>query len=276
MSNLSRRSFITAGVAAAGSVALSACGSSDTDTTDTTTDDATEASYTLVEEGKLTCVAELGFAPFEYMDESTGEAKGFDIDVSKAIAEKMGLEANWLPSQHFDTLVPLIKQGGKADISISGFTITDERAEEVDFSDPYLDSNQALITKAGSEETEESLNAEGKKVGCQAGTTGEEWIKENLTEATCVPLDDVSAGLAGVSTGSYDAYVIDLPVASNMITSSFTDLQVALEIPTGEQYGIIVSKDNPGLTEAINEALAEMEADGTMADIKTTWFGEDI
>ena len=77
----------------------------------------------------------------------------------------------------------------------------------------------------------------------------------------------------GISTGLYNAMVIDLPVAQNMIAESFSDLEVVEEIPTGEQYGIAVSKDNPGLLAAINDALAAIEEDGTMDEIKQKWFG---
>ena len=123
-----------------------------------------------------------GFASLEEsdMDESTGEAKGFDIDVANAIAEKMGLTCTFLPNQKFDTLVPTIKQGGKADIAISGITINDERAKEIDFTDPYVDSNQSLVVLATSNDSSSTLNVAGKKIACQAGTTGEEWIQENM------------------------------------------------------------------------------------------------
>ena len=229
-----------------------------------------------VTDGKLTVAAELGFAPFEYMDEKTGEPVGFDVDLIAAVAKKMGLESSYLPNQKFDTLVPLIKQGGKADVAIAGITITDDRQKEVDFTEPYLDSNQAIVVKKDSGETEDSLNVADKKVACQSGTTGDDWISENLPAAERVPLDDVTAALTGVSTGLYSAMVIDLPVASYMLTQSFSDLEVAKEIPTGEQYGIAVSKDQPALTEALNKALADMESDGTMKDIKTKWFGSEI
>lgn len=275
MTSMTRRNFVTA-LGLTGTAALAACSSDDTSDDAAAEDDATdatdEASYTLVTEGVLTNVAELGFAPFEYMEED-GTVVGFDVDLSNALAERLGLTCEWLPNQAFDTLVPTIQQGGKADISIAGMTITDERLEEVDFTDPYLNSNQGLITKIDSGETEDTLDAEEKQVACQSGTTGDDWISENLPNATKVPLSDVTAGLMGVSTGSYQAMVIDLPVAQNMISQSFSDLEVSLEIPTGEQYGIAVSKDNPGLTEALNEALAEVEEDGTMDEIKTKWFG---
>lgn len=276
--NMNRREFLAAfGTVAAGAV-LAGCGNSNAASTDSSSDAKSDEKkgMTLIDDGKLTVVAELGFAPFEYMDEKTGEPVGFDVDVINAVAEKMGLTASYLPNQKFDTLVPIIKQGGKADVSIAAITITDERLESVDFSEPYLDSNQAIVVAKGSSETEETLNDASKQVVCQGGTTGDEWIGENLPDAVRVPVDDVTAALTGVQTGLYQAMVVDLPVASYMLAQSFPDLQIVKEIPTGEQYGIAVSKDNPELTQAVNKALEDMKSDGTMKEIETKWFGSEI
>ena len=276
--NMNRREFLAAfGTVAAGAV-LAGCGNSNATSTDSSSDAKSDEKkgMTLIEDGKLTVVAELGFAPFEYMDEKTGEPVGFDVDVINAVAEKIGLTASYLPNQKFDTLVPIIKQGGKADVSIAAITITDERLESVDFSEPYLDSNQAIVVAKGSSETEETLNDASKQVVCQGGTTGDEWIGENLPDAVRVPVDDVTAALTGVQTGLYQAMVVDLPVASYMLAQSFSDLQIVKEIPTGEQYGIAVSKDNPELTQAVNKALEDMKSDGTMKEIETKWFGSEI
>ena len=276
--NMNRREFLAAfGTVAAGAV-LAGCGNSNATSTDSSSDAKFDEKkgMTLIEDGKLTVVAELGFAPFEYMDEKTGEPVGFDVDVINAVAEKMGLTASYLPNQKFDTLVPIIKQGGKADVSIAAITITDERLESVDFSEPYLDSNQAIVVAKGSSETEETLNDASKQVVCQGGTTGDEWIGENLPDAVRVPVDDVTAALTGVQTGLYQAMVVDLPVASYMLAQSFSDLEIVKEIPTGEQYGIAVSKDNPELTQAVNKALEDMKSDGTMKEIETKWFGSEI
>ena len=276
--NMNRREFLAAfGTVAAGAV-LAGCGNSNATSTDSSSDAKSDEKkgMTLIEDGKLTVVAELGFAPFEYMDEKTGEPVVFDVDVINAVVEKMGLTASYLPNQKFDTLVPIIKQGGKADVSIAAITITDERMESVDFSEPYLDSNQAIVVAKGSSETEETLNDASKQVVCQGGTTGDEWIGENLPDAVRVPVDDVTAALTGVQTGLYQAMVVDLPVASYMLSQSFSDLEIVKEIPTGEQYGIAVSKYNPELTQAVNKALEDMKSDGTMKEIETKWFGSEI
>jgi polar amino acid transport system substrate-binding protein len=288
MSTISRRQFLQGGSLFAGALALTACGGGNTDAkddaaadttggdaaTDATTD-AAAGELTTVKAGKLTCISNLFFPPFESMNESTGDPEGFDIDVSKSLAEHMGLEVNWLPSQDFDTLVPTIKNGGKADIAIAGMTITDKRKEEVDMSDPYVDSNQSIVIKLDSGETAESLDNAEKTIAVQAGTTGQEWAEENLTNATIKPLSTIIEALNGVQTGLYDAAVCDLPVSKYQL-KTFTDLDIVEEIPTGEQYGIAVSKDNPALLAAVNKALADMEEDGSMAAIQSEWFGSEL
>ena len=257
-------------------VGLMACSSSKQENAQQGTTSSSDSSYTLVTKVHLTVVAELGFQPFEYFEGNSTTPVGFDVDLITEIAKRLNLEVTYLPNQKFDTLVPTIKQGGKADVAIAGITITDDRSQEVDFTTSYLDSNQSLVVKSGSTETEQTLNDASKKVVVQTGTSGEDWAKENLPKATIVSVDDVAAAMAGVQTGLYDAMVIDLPVASNLISTSYSDLTIAKEIPTGEQYGIAVSKDNPALTEAINKVLADMEKDGTMTALKTKWFGSNI
>ena len=175
MHNMSRRSFLKGSslLAGMGAISLVGCGGGATPAADGgSTQAAADAAGTimLVNEGKLTCISNLFFPPFESMNESTGEPEGFDIDVSKSLAEHMGLEVNWLPSQDFDTLVPTIKNGGKADIAIAGMTITDAREAEVDMSDPYVDSNQSIVVKAGSGENADTLNDASKKIAVQGGT----------------------------------------------------------------------------------------------------------
>ena len=272
MSMLSRRQFVQGGsILAAG--LLAGCGSSGGSSSGA---GAADGEYTVVNGGKLTCISNLFFPPFESMNEATGEPEGFDIDVSKSLAEHMGLEVNWLPSQDFDTLVPTIKNGGKADVAIAGMTITDARKAEVDMSDPYVDSNQSLVVKVGSGLTQDALNDSSKTIAVQSGTTGAEWAQENLPNATIKPLSTVIEAMNGCQTGLYDAVVCDLPVSKYQIKKSYSDLEIIEEIPTGEQYGIAISKDNPGLTAAVNAALAEMVEDGSMAAIEAEWFGSQL
>ena len=289
---MSRRSFLKVGagaLGAAGLLGLAACGgssSSDSGSSDSSSSsdsassaDSSSEEYTLVEPGKLTMISNFYFPPFVSMKEGTGEFEGFDVDMYAAICDKLGLEQNILPSVQFDTIVPTIKQGGKADVSIGAITITDDRKKEIDFSNPYLDSNQSIVVKKGSAATtQEQLNAKGMQIAVQSGTTGESWAQENLPKATVVPLDDIIQAMTGVQTGLYNACVADLPVTSYEIKQAYGDLQIPEggEIPTGEQYGIVVSKKNPGLTKAINKALKELKGDGTMDALEQKWFGTTI
>ena len=239
--------------------------------------DAAEAAYTLVEDGTITVASDLANAPLDFVDEKTGEAQGFEIDLINAVADKLGLECEVLPAMKFDTIVPLIEQGGKADVGVSNITITDARMEQVDFTDSYMDSNQGLVTLASAGDvTEEDLDVEGTKIAVQAGTTGASWAEENLPNAEIVALDDPVVAVTGVQTGLYAAAVADLPVMTYLCSNSFTDCQVAIEIPTGEQYGIAVNKDNPGLTEAINGALAELEEEGYISELEVKWLGAEL
>lgn len=255
---LDRRNFILGLGAAAGAAMLAGCGGNSGAGAAASTDSANAASYTLVQDGKIIVASDLANPPFDYMDGTT--AVGFEVDLMDAVAAKMGLTCEYLPAMKFDSIIPLIKQGGKADCGVSNFTITDERKQEIDFTDS--DKTAA-----------EALNADGVKIACQSGTTGETWAQENLPKATIVSLDDPVQAVTGVSTGIYDAAAADLPVMKYLCSNSFTDCQVAIEVPTGEQYGIVVSKSNAGLTSAINEALAALKDDGTIESLEVKWFG---
>ena len=138
-----------------------------------------EAAYALVKPGKLTVVSDLANPPFDYYDSANVPA-GFEVELMQAVAQKMGLECEYLPAQKFDSIIPMIKQGGRADVGASNFTITDERLKEIDFTDAYIDSNQGIVTSSDIADTVASdygsvLNVPGVSVAVQSGTTGESW-----------------------------------------------------------------------------------------------------
>lgn len=216
------------------------------------------AAYTLVTSGELTVASDLATPPFEYTTDA-GEPQGFTVELMGMIAEKLGLTLNYLPAQQFDTIIPMTRQGVTTDVGACNITITDERKEEVDFTDAYMDSNQGVATAQGAGyDTLESLNVAGVRVAVQSGTTSEEWAIENLPNAETVPFNDWTSAFTAVMSDQCQAVVCDLPVEQWMISNSFTGMQIIEEVATGEQFGIAVSKDNPGLTEAINGALAEI------------------
>ncbi len=250
-------------------IALGGCSSSTGGSSDTATSE--DGDYTLVEEGKLTVAASLDFPPFENLVD--GEPEGFEVDLMIAIADKLGLEINYLPTMQFDTIIPAIAAGGTADVGVSGFTITPEREQEVDFSTPICDTNQCIVVLEGSDITS-SEDLAGVRVGAESGTTGYDWAVENLTDAQeVVTFNEYTAVFAALQSDQVQAVVLDKPVADYYINAAYSDCQVVEEIPTGEQYGIAVNKDNPNLTAAINQAIADLQADGTFAEIELKWFG---
>jgi polar amino acid transport system substrate-binding protein len=258
-------------------VALVGCGS--TSQSATASASTSSASYTTVKSGVLVCLSDLAFPPMDSVPEgkTAADAEGYEVDLMDALAAKLGLTVEWQQVK-FDTIIPIIKQGGKADVGASAFTITDARSEEIDFTEPYLDSNQGVVMKKGATaaDVDSQLNQAGVKIAVQSGTSGEAYAQENFPNATIVSLDDVIQAMTGVQAGLYDATVADLPVLSYMCNQSYTDLEVVEEVPTGEQYGLVVSKDNPGLTQALNQAYDELVSDGTIKDLQVKWFGEEL
>lgn len=227
----------------------------------------------LINEGQLTLASDFGFPPFEYIENN--EKKGFSVELVQAICEKAGLKANWLDPLKFDTLVPLVKQGGKIDVACASITVTQARQQEVDFTEPYIDSNQGILVKSDNTAAKGAdLNKANTQVAVQSGTTGEEWAQENLPQAQVVAFDDATAAFAALNAGKVEAVCLDLPVIKfNLANGAVKDVKILEEIPTGEQYAIAVSKDNPELTAKLNQALEDIKKDGTYDKIFQKYFG---
>lgn len=248
-----------------------------TDATAAATSADESGEYTLVQDGKLISVSDMECPPFSSYKDGTSEPEGFEVDLMKAVAEKLSLESEWLPKMDFDAIIPLIKQGGKADVGVANFTITDERKQEIDFTNPYYVANIGFVTKGDTTATStDDFNKKGMRIGAQSGTTGEAWVKENLPDATVVAMIPSTAMLSVQSSGegsdALNAMVCDLPVANSLIEKSYPDLKVFESIATGDEFGIVVSKDNPELTKAINQALLELEEDGTIEELMNKWL----
>ncbi len=233
---------------------------------------ATKEPSMTIEEGKLIVGSDLDYAPFESL--KGDEPEGFDIDLVNAIGRELGLTVEY-KKEIFDTLIPTLKAGGKFDMVASAMTILPDRKEEIDFTDPYFDSNQSIAMKQGSTYAAPA-DLKGKKVGVQSGTTGEEWANENLKPAGAeiVPFKGTTDAFAALQAGNVDAVVNDLPVSAEQVKDASRGLAVVAQIPTGEQYGFGVSKDNPALRDAINKALAGIKASGEYDEIYTKWFGD--
>ncbi len=239
---------------------------------ETTSTTAPAADLKLVTAGQLTAGSDTTFPPFESMNGSVAE--GFDVDLLTAIAKEEGITKVAFLSELFDTLIPSLKAGGRFDVIASGMTIKPERALEIDFTKPYFDSNQSIAMKTGGTYSAPA-DLKGKKVGVQSGTTGEAWATENLKPAGAiiVPFKDTAGCFAALQAGNVVAVINDLPVTAEYVKDTTKGLAMVAQIPTGEQYGFAVSKDNPALLAALDDGLDKVRASGEYDAIYTKWFG---
>lgn len=214
----------------------------------------------------LTVGSDIPYPPFE--QGKPGEYTGFDIELIEAIGEKIGRPVE-ITDTSFETIFRDVAQG-KFDAAISAATITEEREEAVDFSNPYYLSEQAILVTEGSE-IKSLKDLEGKTVGVQQGTTGQELAKEKSGASEVRPYPEGPDAVNALKAGTVEAVVIDAPVAQNAVEKS-GGVEIAENVPTEEEYGIAVAQGETELLEEINTALKELEEDGTYATIYKKWF----
>lgn len=260
------------------SMGLAGCssgGSSSSSSASSSSSSAAEATaeYELLNDGELTVIMSPDYPPFENME--NGEAVGFEVDLYKAIAEDMGLTYKPV-SMQFDAIIPAIVAGGQGDVGASGFSVDPDRAKEIDFTETYYIDDQAIAVMKDSGITEAdaatALNAEGMIIAVQTGTTGETYAQENFPNATIQGYGNSTDCFAAMQSGQANAVCTNLAVVQRMIETSYTDAQIVLEVPTGEEYAAVVSQDNPELTKAINESLKRLQENGTIDELTNKWF----
>ena len=258
---------------------LAGCGSSSNEST--TSESKEDTSLTDVQAaGHFTLGLDADFAPMGFTDDN-GEIVGFDIDLAKAVGEKMGVDVEVKPIDWDSKDMEL--SSGKIDVIWNGFSITDERRQEVLFSNPYLSTKQSIIVKKGSDITKKADLA-GKKIALQDGSTSEDALKADTATYESVGDDNISRFkensqvLMEVDSGRADAAVIDeVFVRYYLQKENLLDKYTVLEEGFDEEdYGVGGRKGDYPLMEAINKALDECKADGTTSEISQKWFGEDL
>lgn len=221
--------------------------------------DATQ--FTLATEGKLIMATNAEFPPYEYHEGD--EIIGIDAEVGALIAEKLGLEFE-IEDIAFDSVIPEVTSG-KADIGMAGMTVTEERKQSVNFSDTYATGIQAIIVPEGSE-IASADDLAGKIIGVQTGTTGDLYATDDYGDENIERYSKGMEAVQALSQGKIDAVIIDNEPAKVFVSE--TEGLTILDSPyVEEEYAIAVSKDNEALLEAINGALAELKADGTLDEI---------
>jgi polar amino acid transport system substrate-binding protein len=214
----------------------------------------------------LSVGSDIPYPPFE--QGKAGEYTGFDIELMEAIGEKIGRTPEFTDTS-FETIFRDVAQG-KFEAVVSAATITEEREKSVAFSDPYYLSEQAILVEEGSDITGIEDLA-GKTVGAQQGTTGLELGKEKANAGELRPYPEGPDAVNALKSGTVEAVIIDAPVAQNAVEET-GGIEIAEKVPTEEEYGIALAKDNTALLDEINQGLAEVIEDGTYTTIYEKWF----
>jgi polar amino acid transport system substrate-binding protein len=227
--------------------------------------------FQTLQEGILRVGSCLDYKPFEFIE--GGDQKGFDVDLTEAIAAELGLEVEWVRTD-FQGIFTAVA-AGQFDMVAAAATIKEKREQVVDFSDPYYNSRQSLAVNT--QETPDIASTsdigEGHVVGVQQATTGLDWATENLEPqgAQIKTYTSVTDAFRDLEAGRLTAIVNDEP-SSQAIVEDLTGVEVVEGIDTGEHYGLAFSPDNPELREAVNDALATLIEDGTYAAIFGQYF----
>ena len=221
-------------------------------------------------DGEIVVASNVAYPPFEFSPRKGPE--GFDIDLMNEVADRAGLEVEYRNVQ-FDSLLRGLSSE-LFDAVISGMTITADRRQQVDFSDPYYNVDEALVVRGGSE-IESTGDLEGMTLGVQNGTMGQAEAGELLNAGDVKEVRThrtIGEASAALEAGVVDGVIYDLPGAQEKVDESDGALELIEVIPTGSQYGIAFPKDSP-LIEPFNQALAEIKEDGTYEEIYKEWIG---
>ena len=221
-----------------------------------------------VEAGKLHMATNAAFPPYEMISDNGG-FEGIDVEIASLIAQKLGLELV-VDDMEFGSVITSV-QGGKSDIAMAGLTVTEERKQNVDFTESYATGVQVIIVPEGSDiQTVDDL-ANNKMIGVQDGTTGYIYCSSPVEDGgygedhvTSYP--NGAMAIEALKGGKVDAVVID-----NEPAKAFVQANAGLKILDTEyiieNYAIGISKDNNGLRDAVNNALKELIADGSVQQI---------
>lgn len=231
------------------------------------------ASCVAVAQPRYIVLSDIAWAPFEWVSEK-GDYLGFDLDVMRAVAILGGFEIE-IRDTPFDSIIPAII-AGRGDIGASGFTITDERALVVSFSEPYWDSNQAVVVRAGSGLDLEKIVAPGRLLGAQRGTTGAFWIEDEWVPkgVTLVEYETYPEAILDLLAGRIDAVVQDVDPSKMAVVQYKGQIEIAAVVDTGERFGFLVPKGDPkGLLPKIESGVAELKRIGAWGLLIEAYFG---
>lgn len=207
------------------------------------------------------------FPPYEFVNDD-GSFGGIDVDIAKAIADKLGYELV-IKDMEFNSLIAAV-DGGSIDFAMAGMTVTDERKESVNFSETYAKGVQVIIVKEGSDiKTADDL--EGKTIGVQSGTTGDIYCTDDFGQENVKQFKTGAEAVAALKNDQVQCVVIDNEPAKNFVAAN-TDLVILDTSYADEDYAAAIAKTNDAFLADFNKALAELQADGTIDKIVATYI----
>ncbi len=214
--------------------------------------------------GEISIATNPDYPPFETIDDE-GNVIGFDIDLSTAVAEELGVSPKFV-KMSFDTIITAVKNG-QADLGVSAFSITEERKQSIDFSDPYYSSSQVIMVLENSGLTAKEDLA-GKVIAVELSTTGADAAK-TIEDAQVKAVDDYNVATMMLKNGSAHAVVLDAPIAAEYVSRyNFIVLETPL---TFEETAMVIKKGNNDLKAAVDKALEKIKADGKYDELKKKW-----
>lgn len=271
-----KKQFLALAMAAMMAASLAGCSSKPAETkapetaaeTQEAAGETTEAADETAEEpkeeaaagGVLVMGTNAEFPPYEFYEDN--DIVGIDVEIAKAIAEKMGMELQ-IEDMAFDAIIPAVTSG-KADFGAAGMTVTEECQRSVEFTDTYANSNQVAIVKEDSDITG-SADLEGKTIGVQLGTTGDALATE-LKDATVERYNKGLEAVQSLTQGKIDAVVIDQATAQAFVKKT-EGIKILEEKMSEEEYAIAIKKGNTDLVEKMNAAIAELKSEGKIDEI---------
>jgi len=273
---MTRRPLAAILIAASATLALAACssGSGDPASSESGSGDG------YVTEGKFTVgTGEPAYYPW-VIDDAPESGEGFESAVAYAVAEQLGFAADdvvWVRSTFDQAIAPGPKD---FDVNLQQFSITPERAENVDFSSPYYETTQVVVTVEGSPAASATSIADlqGLLIGAQTGTTSFDAIEQEIAPTAGAQVfntnDDAKLAL---QNGQVDAIVVDLPTAFYLTGAELDGGKIVGQLPTtgdGDEFGLVLAKDSP-LTADVTAAVDALREDGTLDELATTWLGGD-
>jgi polar amino acid transport system substrate-binding protein len=212
-----------------------------------------------------------GFVPFEQID--AGKLTGFDVDLSQALARRLGHKDAAFDQLPFTSLLPAVTSG-RDQVAISGILDTAERRKQVSFSKPYINDSFVMSVKSSNTSVKGMSDLATSSIAVQVGTIPEQFVKAKLPQARIVTVQDTPSAFQLVAQGRADAVITDAPVAGYYVKKLGGSLRVlSAPLNTAQPIAVVMPPNSGALQQSVDKALAAMEADGTLGKLRRTWFG---